>query len=51
MKRAKHMLLYTTLTIGEISEKVGYSDSHSFSHVFKNTVGVSPREYRENSVE
>lgn len=49
MKRAKHMLLYTPLTIAEIAEKAGYSDSHSFSHVFKNTVGVSPREYRESS--
>ena len=49
MKRAKHMLLYTPLTIAEIAEKAGYSDSHSFSHVFKNMVGVSPREYRKSS--
>ncbi len=46
IKRAKHILEYTDTPISDISEQLGYSDTHSFSHVFKNTVMLSPREYR-----
>lgn len=46
IKRAKHILEYTDTPISDISEQLGYSDTHSFSHVFKNTVKLSPREYR-----
>mgnify|MGYP005973418639 CR=1 FL=1 len=48
MSRAKHMLLYTDFTVGEISEQLGYSDAHSFSHIFKNSEKMSPREYRKS---
>lgn len=46
ISRAKHMLSHTALSIGEISEQLGCSDAHSFSHIFKNDVGVSPKKYR-----
>lgn len=46
MHRAKHMLANTGLSVMEISEQMGYSDMHSFSHVFRNAEGVSPRQYR-----
>ena len=48
IKRAKHILEYTDTPISTISEQLGYSDTHSFSHIFKNTVKLSPREYRKN---
>ena len=48
IKRAKHILEYTDTPIATISEQLGYSDTHSFSHIFKNTVKLSPREYRKN---
>ncbi len=47
IKRAKHILEYTDTPIAAISEQLGYSDTHSFSHIFKNTVKLSPREYRK----
>ena len=47
IKRAKHILEYTDTPISNISEQLGYSDAHSFSHVFKNTVKLSPSEYRK----
>lgn len=46
MKRAMHMLEYTDDSISQISEQLGYSDAHSFSHVFKNAVNLSPTQYR-----
>lgn len=47
IKRAKHILEYTDTPINNISEQLGYSDTHSFSHIFKNAVNLSPREYRK----
>lgn len=35
------------LTLRQVSEQVGYEDSLYFSKVFKNAVGMSPKEYRE----
>ncbi len=46
IKRAKHMLEYTDYSVSQISEMLGYSDAHSFSHVFKNTEQISPKAYR-----
>lgn len=46
IKRAKHMLEYTNYSVSQISEMLGYSDAHSFSHVFKNTEQLSPKAYR-----
>lgn len=49
IKRAKHLLTTTSLTITEIGRYLGYPDIHSFSNFIKKEIGVSPREYRKNS--
>lgn len=46
MASAAQMLLSTSLTIQQISNKVGYSDSNNFSTAFKRIYQTSPREYR-----
>ena len=46
INRAKHMLIYTSMPISSIGEQLGYYDAHSFSIVFKNSEGISPKEYR-----
>lgn len=37
------------IDIKDVGELVGYGDQHYFSRVFKNTTGMSPSEYREQS--
>lgn len=46
IEQAKHLLDVTTKTIIEISLQVGYKDSSYFAKVFKQLVGLSPKEYR-----
>ncbi len=43
---ARKLLKETTLSIGEISERVGYSDQNYFTRVFKRYESVSPSVYR-----
>ena len=51
VERAKEMLFSTDMTIGEISEAVGFEDQNYFSRRFRKIEGVSPAEYRKNVVE
>ncbi|MGI5971520.1 MAG: helix-turn-helix domain-containing protein [Oscillospiraceae bacterium] len=44
---AKQLLRDTTLTVNQIAEKIGYSDSKYFSKLFVKVVGVKPSEYRK----
>lgn len=47
---AERLLRQTSLKNYEIAEKVGFSDPHYFSQVFKKLTGKTPKEYaRENS--
>lgn len=46
MLRAKKLLQEEDVPLKEIAEMVGYSSLNAFSAQFKNTIGVSPREYR-----
>ncbi|WP_127580084.1 helix-turn-helix domain-containing protein [Paenibacillus koleovorans] len=39
--KAKELAIQTKLHFGEIAEKVGYADVHSFGKMFKKTTGVS----------
>ena len=49
IERAKDLLINSTCTIKEISNIVGYAQQSSFTYVFKQKVGISPREYRKLS--
>jgi AraC-like DNA-binding protein len=44
MKEAKSMLLNQELSVGEISDKVGYKNPQHFSTAFKKKFGISPSE-------
>jgi AraC-type DNA-binding domain-containing proteins len=46
MDAAKSMLTDTNQSIKEISEQLGYSDSHQFMHSFKKMTGLTPTDYR-----
>ncbi len=43
---AKELIRDPCMPIGEIGQAVGYLDPNYFSRIFKKTVGVTPREYR-----
>lgn len=46
LDKAKELLRTTTFKVQDISEKVGFQDVTHFSRIFKNYVGVSPKEFR-----
>ena len=46
MEKAKELLKDPSLRTAQIASAVGYRDPHYFSFVFKKTVGMTPREYR-----
>ncbi|MEE1186798.1 MAG: helix-turn-helix transcriptional regulator [Acutalibacteraceae bacterium] len=46
---AKELLLLNQYSVSDISNLCGYSDVYQFSKQFKNTVGVSPKNYRQFS--
>jgi len=43
---AKRLLETSSLSVDEITSRVGYEDARSFSRLFQTLVGVYPREYR-----
>lgn len=47
MSHAKRLLKGTNMKIYEIAKATGYSDPKYFQRVFKETIGVSPGEYRQ----
>ena len=47
---AKRLLQYTQLSVGEISQRLGYSDQHYFSNLFKKKCGMSPLQYRKTKI-
>jgi len=46
MNAAKSLLTDTNKSIKEISQQLGYSDSHQFMHSFKKITGLTPTVYR-----
>ena len=50
IERAKDLLCFGTMSVGEIAEAVGYSDQNYFSRAFKKRVGVSPSIYRHSPI-
>jgi AraC-like DNA-binding protein len=49
MREAQKLLLFTDLSMAEISEKTGHADQFHFSRTFKKRFGVSPLQFRKNS--
>jgi two-component system response regulator YesN len=47
IKKAKELLRTTNLKSAEIPFRIGYSDPHYFSYVFKKKTGLSPTEFRQ----
>jgi len=48
MQKAKEFLLYTNLTIAEITHRTGYVTHSQFGTLFKKTYGVTPHKCRIN---
>jgi two-component system response regulator YesN len=48
MTKAVHLMQDPFMKINEISNKVGYSDQHYFSNLFKKHMGLPPGEYRKS---
>ena len=44
---AKRLLKGTDMKVYEIAEAVGYTDPKYFARVFKDELGVSPGDYRQ----
>lgn len=51
IRKARQLLKQTDLPIQHIAYSVGYSDPFAFSKLFKRETGMSPSDYRANSVE
>lgn len=45
---AQNLLMNTKLSIGEISDRLGFNDRAHFNSMFKKYVGLSPTQYRKN---
>ncbi|WP_370978672.1 GlxA family transcriptional regulator [Agaribacterium sp. ZY112] len=46
LDNAKELLKNTNLSITEVMHEIGYSDSPHFNRLFKEALGLSPRQYR-----
>jgi len=46
IERAKELLRTTNLKLASIAMEIGYNEPNYFSHVFRKTEGITPKEYR-----
>jgi AraC-like DNA-binding protein len=51
IEEAKRLLATSRLSIKEVAARVGFSDSHYFSRIFKQMTGSSPSEFASGSHE
>ena len=49
MEQAMDAVLHQDVTVGEISERLGFSEPAHFTRFFRNHAGVGPREFRNVS--
>lgn len=49
ISHAKHLLRSTALQVQTIAQQCGIFDVHYFSKVFKRIVGITPKQYRQNT--
>ena len=50
IEEAKHLLLHSDLNLLDISTTLAFSSQGYFSSVFKNSLGITPSEYRKNNM-
>jgi AraC-like DNA-binding protein len=50
MHRATQLLAGTTLPVGEIAQRLGFTTVYYFSELFKRRMGHSPQSYRQQQV-
>lgn len=50
IKKAKHYLRDESITVKDVTYRVGYMDPNYFTRVFKKYEGVTPTEYRANTL-
>ena len=48
MNKAMKYLMSTDLSVSQVAEKIGISDSRYFSRIFKKTFGILPSSFRKN---
>lgn len=48
IEEGRDLLNNSNLSIAEVAEKVGYQDSKHFARLFRDTLGVIPRDYRRS---
>jgi two-component system response regulator YesN len=46
LKYAKKLLAETKMSASEIAEEVGFTDASYFTKIFRQTFGITPKEYR-----
>jgi AraC-type DNA-binding domain-containing proteins len=46
MLEAKRLLVYSTMTISQIADELGFSDPAYFTRAFKRHAGMTPKDYR-----
>lgn len=46
IEKARELLTMTDMKLADIAMEIGYNEPNYFSHVFKKTVGITPKEYR-----
>lgn len=49
MREARRMLVYTSMTIRDISDVLGFSDPAYFTRFFKRNTGLAPRDFRQRA--
>lgn len=49
VEKSKVLLANSSIPVGNISLKVGFTNQNYFTRIFKKYVGMSPRDYRNNS--
>lgn len=50
-ERIKELLSYGEYNLSQIADKMGYSSVHALSNQFKKITGLSPSDYKSNSLE